>query len=241
MMADTSALTLPRRIGDYDIFYDIILGHGSLGSVCVGRDTQNNRDVAIKHATSYRPRTELCINRELKALQSISHQHITKLLYHERVRNHTYFVLELCNKDLQLFAHENPELYDLKMQFTEEFAMAVQCLHDNGIIHRDIKPENVLLKWSAGSWITKMSDLGLSRYMPKGSTACTATAGVGTWPWMAPELIPTDGHAKYTKSADTYSLGLLNLSVADYRPGEALDAITGNKCNGFVVKIHWNM
>ena len=232
MMADALPPPLPKRIAHYDIFYDRVLGQGSFGSICAGRDTRNNRDVAIKRVTSYSPRSDLCINRELAALRSISHPHITKFLHHERIGVHTYFVLELCNKDLQRFARENRELCNLKIQFTEEFALAVQCLHDHGIIHRDIKPENVLVKSSAGSWITKMSDLGLSRYVPQGmgSSLFSATGGVGTSAWMAPEVIPTDGHAEYSKSADTYSLGLLNLSVVDHRPGEALDALTGNVC-----------
>ena len=123
---------------------------------------------------------------------------------------------------------KNPELRNLKMKFTEEFALAVQCLHDQDIIHRDLKPENVLVKSFEGSWITKISDLGLSRYVPEGigSSVFSATGGVGTAAWMAPEVIPTDGHAKYSKSADTYSLALLNLSVADYIPGGS----TGTTC-----------
>ena len=242
MMADASdtsdslAPPLPERIAHYDIFNNRELGRGSFGSVCVGRDTQNNRHVAIKRVTIDNPRNasriESCIKRELKALRSISHPHITKLLHYERSGIHAYFVLELCNKDLQKFARYNRELCDLKLQFTEEFALAVECLHNHGVIHRDIKPENVLVKSSEGSWTTKMSDLGLSRHIPPeiGSASIVATGGVGTEPWMAPEVIPTDGNAKYGKRADTFSLGLLTLSVVDHRPGEALNARTGILC-----------
>ena len=231
-MALARAPPLPRRIAHYDIFNDQEIGRGGFGTVCMGRDIRYNTDVAIKRVTRYNPRTQIQIDRELQALRSISHQHVTQLLHHGRLDNHTYFIMELCDKDLQRFAQENPEFCNLKMQFTEEFALAVQCLHNNGIIHRDVKPENVLVKSSAGTWIAKMSDLGLSRYIPEGmgSSAFSATGGVGTWAWMAPEVIPIDGHARYSKRADTYSLGLLNLSVADHRPGEELNAPTGIMC-----------
>ena len=109
-MADALGPELPSRIAHFDIFYNRALGQGSFGSLCVGRDTQNNTNVAIKRVTSYRPRTDLCIERELATLQSISHPNITKLLYHERLGNHTYFFLELCNKDLQRFALQEPRI-----------------------------------------------------------------------------------------------------------------------------------
>ena len=232
--AAASAPPLPRRIAHYDIFNDRELGRGSFGAVVMGRDIRSNTYVAIKRITRYRRgSTEIHIERELNALQSISHPHVTELLHHERLSNHTYFVLELCDKDLQNFAQENREFCDLKMQFTEEFAMAVQCLHNNGIIHRDIQPENVLVKSSAGSWITKMSDLGLSRYIPEGigSASFSASGGVGTVAWMAPEVI-SSGRARYSKRADTYSLGLLNLSVANHRRQRPLDPIKGTMYTG---------
>ena len=231
MMADALAPPLPRRIAHYDIFNDRELGRGTFGYVCVGRDTRDNSVglVAIKRVEIRNRRSELDIGRELSALQSISHPHITTLLYHGRIGNYKYFVLELCSKNLQRFAQENIEFCNLKMQFTHEFALAVQCLHANNIIHRDIKPENVLVKLSEGSWITKLSDLGLSCYIPEGigSASFFATGGVGTLPWMAPEVMdPPDG-ARYSKAADRFSLGLLNLSVADHRPGEELKPPTG--------------
>ena len=44
---------------------------------------------------------------------------------------------------------------------------------------------------------------------------------------MAPEVIPDDGHARYSKPADVFSLALSNLSVVVHRPGEPLDPLTG--------------
>ena len=44
---------------------------------------------------------------------------------------------------------------------------------------------------------------------------------------MAPEVIPVDGHARYSKPADVFSFGLTILSVAVHRPGERLNHFTG--------------
>ena len=188
---------LPARVGDYTVHYHRHLGHGTYGEVCVGVDSRDETEVAVKRVTSSQ-RILPHVAREVETLQSIRHPNIIQLFHHERVDQHTFFVLELCDYDLQTFAQLKPEFESLKLRFIQDSTKAVHCLHEHDIIHRDLKPENILVKDSKGTWVIKVSDFGLARRIPEGagSGSFSASAGLGTLAYMAPEVLPTEGRAR---------------------------------------------
>jgi len=88
-----------------------------------------------------------------------------------------------------------------KIQSIQSIVFGLAYLHsfDPPIIHRDLKSRNVLLDSEKG---TKLTDFGVSREVDDS----TLTNGVGTFQWMAPEIMR--GNA-YTVAADVYSFGVL--------------------------------
>ena len=214
-------------VDNYEVFLGRRLGGGTYGTVYLGRDRRTNDNVAIKYIEPpimNRERIVQYMQSELNNLKKIDHPNVVYLIHHKKIGHCMYLILECCECDLQKFACENNVFEELKFDFIQGIAEGLNCLHDHRIIHRDIKPENVLVKEARGKQIAKLTDLGLSRLVPEGqTTSFSATPGMGTRQWMAPEVFADErGHARYSMPADIYSFGLLSWSVIVHRPGEFL-------------------
>jgi serine/threonine protein kinase len=99
-----------------------------------------------------------------------------------------------------------------KLHFIQGIACAIGHLHSNmiSIIHRDIAARNVLV---TKDWTVKITDFGLSRYLPKfkrtvtikklvsNSTRCET----GPLKWMPPEAIKSQ---EYSRASDVYMFGI---------------------------------
>lgn len=79
-----------------------------------------------------------------------------------------------------------------------EICQALEVCHKENVLHRDIKPENIMV---AKDGTFKLGDFGLAREWVDGSMTVA-----GTYDYMAPEV---KDKAKYDKSADIYSLGMV--------------------------------
>ncbi|EQC42304.1 TKL protein kinase [Saprolegnia diclina VS20] len=101
-------------------------------------------------------------------------------------------------------------------------AKGLVYLHNQSIIHRDLKPANVLLSDDKVS--VKLGDFGISRQYDVESM----TNGIGTTPWMAPEVISS---GNYTVQADIYSFGILLTELDTLKAPYA-----GEKCSPFVLQ-----
>merc|ERR1719188_1393320 len=84
------------------------------------------------------------------------------------------------------------------------------------ILHRDLKTGNVLLTKSISSSsmepMAKVADFGLSRLLGNVGQmgAAMMTRAVGTWRWMAPEVISSN---HYDEKIDSFSFGMLMYEV----------------------------
>ena len=188
-----------------------ILGKGKYGTVYKAKH-RNGNTVAIKIVKKHnegKPDYETVI-----VGLGLKHKNIVELTEHFTITDSgsprgPYIVMEYCNGgDLNNYMIMNEPDLGQRVRFILDMALGVFYLHRKDIVHRDIKPENVLMAFTRGRCICKITDFGLSRVKEEEgqmfSTYC------GTPAFMAPEI--QDGE-KYSNPVDVFSLGLLFFSV----------------------------
>jgi Tol biopolymer transport system component len=214
------SLTSGTRLGSYEILGAI--GAGGMGEVYRARDTQLNRDVAIKvlPALFALDAERLArFTREAQTLAALNHPNIAQIYGLEASAGNTRaLVMELVDgDDLSVVIERGPMLPAEVLPIARQIAEALEAAHELGIIHRDLKPANIKVR-SDGT--VKILDFGLAKAMDPSKTSSadamqspTLTARatqmgmiIGTAAYMAPEQ--AKGKA-VDKRADIWAFGVV--------------------------------
>ena len=83
-----------------------------------------------------------------------------------------------------------------------EICQAMNCLHKLNLIHRDLKPSNILISEDKHA---KICDFGIAKCFSLDSI--TYTYEIGTWKYIAPEILYQDTH--YDEKVDVFSFGVV--------------------------------
>jgi len=209
------------RIGKYEILKHVATG--GMGAVYRARDTEENREVALKVLTpdmAAKPAMLERFKREAKSAAKLKHENIVTI-YEFGESNGTYFIAMEFVEGIDLYEFIAKKKKGLPPEETLKIiiqaARALEHAHANNIIHRDIKPSNLLLTRKNSQIVVKLTDLGLAREVQDEDFRVTRPGTtVGTVDYIAPEQARDSGKADIR--SDLYSLGCTWFHMLTGRP-----------------------
>ncbi|XP_002982650.2 protein kinase PINOID [Selaginella moellendorffii] len=152
--------------GDFRIIKSI--GHGDMGTVFLVALRGDNSPYAMKvmkkevlaaRENFHRAQTEKEI------LKALDHPFLPRLLAHFETDKHTFLVTDYCcGGDLNVLRQKQPDKRFSESAtrfYAAEVLLALEYLHEHGIIYRDLKPENILIKENGHVMLTDF-DLSLN-------------------------------------------------------------------------------
>jgi formylglycine-generating enzyme required for sulfatase activity len=201
-------LELPQQFGRYRILKK--LGAGGMGAVYLAEDGKLGRCVALKVPHLSASDGQAIIDRfyrEARIAAAVDHPHICPV--HDVGEHEGVHFLVMPFIDGKPLSHlvnaDHPWLPEQAAALVRKLALAVEVMHQRGLIHRDLKPANVMIRPNGEP---VLMDFGLARaHDAKGQTMTPFGERLGTPAYMAPELVL--GQKDIGPATDIYSLGIM--------------------------------
>src|SRR5213083_2728925 len=138
------------------------LGTGGMGTVYKARDTQLDRDVALKLLRKdLGPEYANQLQQEARITASVNHPHVVQVFSFGRDHDQYYLVMELVDRgtldDLIAEQKKLPEADALRAGI--EVARGLRAAYQKGLIHHDVNQAHILFNEEG---MAKISDFGLA-------------------------------------------------------------------------------
>jgi len=194
-------------LDDFEILK--VLGRGAFGKVMLVEKKDNKQVYALKsmHKEDIIDKDQIEHTKtERFVLEKSKSPFLVSLEYAFQTPSKVFFVMKFM-KGGELFQH-----LKIAKRFEEERAkfyvaeilLALEYLHNLGVIYRDLKPENVLMDEDGHICLT---DFGMAKQLRKGELTYSF---VGTPEYLAPEIVRGEGHGQ---PADWWALGILTYEM----------------------------
>jgi calcium-dependent protein kinase len=139
----------------------------------------------------------------------------------------------------RLEAQSQPFNEQITKELIFQVLLAVNHLHNCGIIHRDIKPDNFLFKSFEPDYSIRLTDFGLSKKFVYGSKLNSI---LGTPMYVAPEIIEKTG---YSEKCDIWSVGvtmyLLLSKIFPFQGSSSSELFNRIKRGEYSLGVHENL
>lgn len=215
---------MTKKIGNYIIEINNIIGKGSFGTVYKGYNEKNpNEKVAIKKILNDISFTNVNVRDEISVLENLSKNpqslnYMARILGHYLVKEknrYYYYIVSEYIEGLTLenylitknnFNNNKEELWKI----IKDLIDGLVFIHQNGVAHRDIKLSNIMITIDNK---VKYIDFGLScvrECIIKGCSNICKKNTSGTLNYLAPELL--SNNPQYIKIANIYNLEFIQLT-----------------------------
>ena len=248
-----NALPMQSMLQEYRV--EQVLGAGGFGITYRARDTNLDKDVAIKEylpgelamrapdgnvvaqATSHEAGYKWGLERfllEARTLAKFSHPHIVRVLRYFEANSTAYMVMDYEKGDpLKTILQHDPQPAEARLKaLIAPLLDGLSAVHATGFLHRDIKPDNIFIRADGRPVLI---DFGAARQALGGETRSLTAI---LTPGFAP-LEQYSGDGKQGPWTDLYAMGgVLYRAVADKNPPDAVTRIRGDSLPAGLAAAH---
>ena len=222
-MLEDAAPATPERLSGHKVVGEI--GSGGMGRVWLAYDDALGRKVAIKTLAGRYADQPLLRTRfmaEARAMARLSHPHIARIYSLGPAEEPPHFVMEyLEGAPLTLAAAHLT--FEQRAELMHKVVLAVEFLHQHGMLHRDLKPANILV---GPDLEPKLLDFGLALDLSVQERLSQIGEVAGTPEYLSPEQ--TRGAGTLDARSDVFSLGAVLYELLTGQPpfrGEDLSGL----------------
>jgi len=205
-----------KYFGDYELLEEI--ARGGMGVVWKARQTNLNRDVALKMVragTLASPEEVARFLREAEAAANLQHPNIVAIHEVGEHGGQHYFSMDyVAGRDLGSLVKDGPLSPRRAARYVTIIAEAIHFAHQRGTLHRDLKPQNVLIDAADQPRIT---DFGLAKIMKYDTQLTQSGVIMGSPSYMSPEQA-AGRHGDIGPASDVYSLGAMLYELLTGQP-----------------------